>query len=295
MNAWFGTPVFAYYTTVYLSFSPGANLIVGYILSLISLGTLSTCYAALSAAMPRSGGEYVYVSRIIHPVVGFMINFAYNMWWIFAMAFNTIVATNALGLFIMDFINYDIGFALLAMTDPLLIFVVCMAIMVFGILVAIAGLKTFMRIQWIVVGLCLIAVFGMTAVFLSTTPEAFVTKFNEYAAAVGMSYDGIMSFAESVGWPGWAGYTLVGSFLFFPLVNLVKVPFASTWISGELKAASSFKQHFIAMVGGGLIFSLALHIIQITAWINMAGQPFVEALSYLFFTGNYPNIAPPFF
>jgi APA family basic amino acid/polyamine antiporter len=30
------------------------------------------CYGALGAAMPRAGGEYVYLSRQFHPIFGFL-------------------------------------------------------------------------------------------------------------------------------------------------------------------------------------------------------------------------------
>ena len=32
----------------------------------------AVCYGELAAAMPRSGGEYQYLSRIYHPAVGFL-------------------------------------------------------------------------------------------------------------------------------------------------------------------------------------------------------------------------------
>ncbi len=51
----------------------------------------ATCYAELAAAMPRSGGEYQYLSRIYHPGVGFLSG------WISLIAgFPAPVALNAL-------------------------------------------------------------------------------------------------------------------------------------------------------------------------------------------------------
>src|SRR5579862_4059334 len=47
------------------------------LLALWALGGLvalcgAACYAELGAAMPRSGGEYVYLGEIFHPFVGFL-------------------------------------------------------------------------------------------------------------------------------------------------------------------------------------------------------------------------------
>ena len=53
---------------------PGANifliLVIGTIFALFN----GLTYSLLSAVMPRSGGEYVYNGRILHPAVGFMAN-----------------------------------------------------------------------------------------------------------------------------------------------------------------------------------------------------------------------------
>jgi amino acid transporter len=62
---------------------PGANI---YLSTLIALGAavpVSLVYAKLSAAYPRSGGDYVFVSRILHPAVAFMSNFSYCVWGTF--------------------------------------------------------------------------------------------------------------------------------------------------------------------------------------------------------------------
>jgi amino acid transporter len=42
---------------------------------------LSFVFAMFAAAMPRSGGDYVYVSRTLHPSVGMMSSFNNTAWW----------------------------------------------------------------------------------------------------------------------------------------------------------------------------------------------------------------------
>src|SRR4051812_13174556 len=39
------------------------------------------CYGELAAAMPRSGGEYHFLSQIYHPSVGFMAGFVFSIIW----------------------------------------------------------------------------------------------------------------------------------------------------------------------------------------------------------------------
>src|SRR5438876_840205 len=56
---------------------PGVNLLYADLIAIpISLLT-SGVYYLLSVAMPRTGGDYVYNSRILHPALAFMSNFWY--------------------------------------------------------------------------------------------------------------------------------------------------------------------------------------------------------------------------
>jgi basic amino acid/polyamine antiporter, APA family len=53
---------------------PGANVALAFLLGAPVALAMGYVYGAFSAAMPRSGGDYVWVSRTISPVVGFAVN-----------------------------------------------------------------------------------------------------------------------------------------------------------------------------------------------------------------------------
>src|SRR5579862_9641053 len=54
---------------------PGANLITASLITLIPCLIIAYLYAQLAAAFPRSGGDYVFVGRLLHPSLGFVVNF----------------------------------------------------------------------------------------------------------------------------------------------------------------------------------------------------------------------------
>ena len=63
------------------AFYPGANLYLTAVLTFLLVIPTSLVFAFLSAAMPRSGGDYVWVSRILHPALGMMSNWNSTVWW----------------------------------------------------------------------------------------------------------------------------------------------------------------------------------------------------------------------
>ena len=63
------------------AFYPGANLYVTALLMLVVVLPTSLVFAFFASAMPRSGGDYVYVSRTLHPALGMMSSFNNTVWW----------------------------------------------------------------------------------------------------------------------------------------------------------------------------------------------------------------------
>jgi amino acid transporter len=63
------------------AFYPGANLYLTAILTFLLVVPTSLVFAFFASAMPRSGGDYVYVSRTLHPALGMMSSWNNTVWW----------------------------------------------------------------------------------------------------------------------------------------------------------------------------------------------------------------------
>ena len=63
------------------AFYPGANLALTSVAAFLVVLPTSLVFAMLAAAMPRSGGDYVYVSRILGPAWGMMSSWNNTFWW----------------------------------------------------------------------------------------------------------------------------------------------------------------------------------------------------------------------
>lgn len=66
------------------AFFPQGNMVVAIIIgTLLMAFSIEWVYAEFSAAMPRSGGDYVFTSRALHPFIGWLLGWNQAIWLIF--------------------------------------------------------------------------------------------------------------------------------------------------------------------------------------------------------------------
>jgi amino acid transporter len=66
----------------------GASMELATAITTVAAVALGICYALLASVYPRSGGEYVILSRLIHPSVGFAASWTVAYWEAFYMGVN---------------------------------------------------------------------------------------------------------------------------------------------------------------------------------------------------------------
>jgi len=67
---------------------PGSSMELATLLVVIGGSLLGVVYALFASVYPRSGGEYVFLSRVVHPSVGFVISFIQAFWYTFYFGLN---------------------------------------------------------------------------------------------------------------------------------------------------------------------------------------------------------------
>lgn len=291
---------------------PGGSMLLAIVLGTVIMAfTLLWVYAEFAAAMPRSGGDYVFVSRALHPVVGWLMSWSQGLWLIFFwIGFNAWVAltfaapvtlttigavtgnqtwVNASNTLVGEQTLFGITTQWWVLGLGTLITFAFAALLVFGS-------QSYWRVQkWLfgIAGLSLVLV-GVLLVFRGGD---VAQRWSGLAAQnKGLPFDQVISGAKAAGFTGsGAPFSITATILMLPWVFFV-VGYAqgSAQIGGEVKRAS--RTQYFAMVGGVLINGAVLALI-VWAYEHAVGSNWARSLSYLNNTApdklNLPGGVPP--
>jgi amino acid transporter len=259
------------------AFYPGVDNRVAVLIAIAITVVIGVFYALFAACMPRTGGDYVWASRILHPAVGFSL--------VFFVVFILIAWTGTGNVFT---ISYSIAPLLTYYNDPVLatflssntgMFMVIIIILAIWASLVAAGTKSFVKAIWVAMVLQAIGALIYIGVLLSVGHDGFVANFN---ALSGMNYDKVVAAATTAGYPTtftWAGttYGVVYMLLSFTGFNL------AVYIAGEIKAVR--RSSMIAIVGGTVMFGIWLYVIYAVTY-SVMGPLFVNGIASLSINGN---------
>ena len=191
------TPSIWFAITFGLGVFLGGNLIIACLISLVLAGIgFPIVWGVLGGSMPRSGGEYVYNSRIIHPVFGIAQSFGDAMIWLMWIY---VLAPLAIDPGLTITFNY-IGWTAAAdwvVSSQWITFALATVFNIVGFLFVVFGIKIFALTQKVVMffGIGGMIVIGIVLTFSSRAN--FVSKWNDAAAASGSA--GYQEFIHKVG------------------------------------------------------------------------------------------------
>ena len=254
---------------------PSANMPLAFILSAPAMLTLGMVYALFTAAMPRSGGDYVWASRILHPSIGFGVNFFVSFILLSSAGLNSLLMATWFLPPVFHIIGLDNVAAFCADTTGFGAVTVGTIVTLLLLGVFLLGLR---RVRQIMFGLFAFIMAGTIfwLILLFVLPHSdFVASFN--AGQGSGAYQSVLSNAAK------AGFAILPSAVFLNTFSAVIYAFQSYngfqnsgYFSGEIKQASSsvIRAMLCALVFGAIGFSLGMIGIY-----HYYGQDFIGALA----------------
>ena len=236
-------------------------------------------YAGLIAVMPRSGGDYVWQSRILGGAVGFIL--AVTGWWfilwlwvpLYGDMFRHIVLVPILGVLgAQDAALWFAGTQNGAFVASLITLVIV------SIIVAL-GMKTYAKIQkWSFYG-GMLGLLIVIALLLTGSPETFESALDANATSMFGADAGVYNATVALGTDAGAatpfsGGTLLAVFLVMPYMVFFNLwPNWGATLYGEVRGATDFKRNISGM-GWALGVTTILGIVLLFAIRKTIGWDF---------------------
>jgi basic amino acid/polyamine antiporter, APA family len=271
------------YAFSFANFIPRGSLFWAVVLSGAYLVFQAITYASLIAAMPRAGGDYVWISRTLGGGLGFVL--AACGWWFILWHWVPIYA-NILNIMVLSPLSAIVGWnrGITWWTGQDGVFTSSLIVAALASVLVALGIRAYARFQkWCfyggVVGLAI-----MLILLIAHSKSGFQTAFNTEAHKLyGTTGDAYSATAKA----GAAGsYATIGSFHFDQIILLIPFIFFfnlwSNWgatLYGEVRGASDFRKNIYAM-GGALLFTTLLAVMFFLLFAKTFGWKWYMASNF---------------
>jgi len=263
----------------------GGGMVPALIVSAVFIFFEVVVYAGLIAVMPRSGGDYVWQSRILGGGIGFVL--AVTGWWfilwlwvpLYGDMFRHIVLVPILGVLgakdlAIWFASNQSGFLGLngAFTASLL------TLIIVSIFIAL-GMKTYARIQKYSFYGGMLGLFLVIVLLLTGSPDKFKDGLEKNAVSMFGAQSGVYDATVALGTNAGASLPFTGgsvSLIFLTLPYLVFFNLWPNWgatLYGEVRGATDFKRNISGM-GWALGATTLLGIVLLYAIGKTVGWDF---------------------
>ncbi len=238
-------------------------------------------YWQLTSVMPRSGGDYVFISRVLSSPLGFVASFLFfvailisagsGSYWAFSEAGTQLSfagqvlgdqGLKSLGNFLTPAIS----------TSPAVLMGVGIAILAVGAILVIAGGRAFRLVVYSFFGYGVFTMLLVMAIFLTSNHADFVNAYNGYFQGQG-GVSKVFSDAASAGYAPGASLANIGAVVPLLFVSIGPYPVLQ-FVGGEIRRPRT-----------SLLYGLVLaEAASIAIWFGLTymldkvvGLPFIEA------------------
>jgi basic amino acid/polyamine antiporter, APA family len=273
------------------AFYPTGDLIWGCVIAAIAMAMISFGFITWTITLPRSGGIYVFGSRILPPSIALTMSLVEITAWLFycAIAAYWIVILALAPMFgALNLLTGNETFLTISQTmlKPWCTFLIGAAILIVSHIVLSYGMRFYLTVnKWVFI-LAMASTVLMIVVLAMSSREQFVANLNELVGpslGVPDAYNAIIASGKEKGW-GEAGFDvwqtiLVSNWPFLPLIGAA----FSIAIGGEIKSVA--KSQTIGMLGS-VVLATVCWIITVFLAYKVFGFEFLGTAVFNVLTAN---------
>ena len=254
---------------------PGANIPIAFIIAIPGAFFIGLLNALFTAAMPRSGGDYVWVSRSINPLFGFAVNFFFT--------FN-VIASAAVNIWFFDSIFlapmlYSFGLQGAAgwiTANPISALILAVPALALLVWLFSSGLQTVRKVLVVLFAFSMLGTLIWLGLMLFQTNASFISSFNQMMGAD--AYQNLINAAQTAGFiskPGTAGVNTFNSVIYaFQMYGGFQM---IGYFAGEIKRVNrSAMQAIMSALGVGALFFVTGAFLV----VKYFGKDFISALAF---------------
>lgn len=280
---------------------PGANLVLVLVLATAVAGFVWLSFALLAATFPKAGGDYLFASRVLHPVAGFASNLGAFASTALSVGFWGYLATTIFIVPIFGIIGtvtggtgwLDAGETLSSKG-----WTVAVAVAVIVLVSVLSGLRTRLvaRLNTILFAIGMAGFVTALAIMLLKSRQGFESAINDFSRPFTNADDTYRATIEAgreggLVYPSESGYSqrsTIGAF--YAALAVVLYSFWGTYMTGEMKGGGRRSRQLGTILGSGYL-QAGLVLLATLIFLSTAGYEFFAAAN----AGYYGIEVSPYF
>jgi APA family basic amino acid/polyamine antiporter len=298
-----GIGLLAFYISSGYWLFPSGDFNLAVFLTVFFAAFIMLSYAFLSAVMPRTGGDWVFISRVIRPDLGFMFSFNEVFWGAFWVGWNGFFfATFGLPLF-FGVIGISTGNSSLlsiastlsaAPSNHLAAIAIGSVLILLWATLQILPTKVFTSTQKFGFFVVMASTIASIVILAFVSHSDFVSRFNQIASPYlgSNAYQQVVNNATSAGVGNTPSYNSGATLALLPIIfGGVAWTFMPSFMAGEIKQVK--KTSLLTFPIGIAILGAVLILWNVTM-LKDANYKFMVGVNTMYNTGSLPLPVPPF-